>query len=118
MPAAAGVGRALAACFAAAGHDQILVSSDERDLRAMTADLMIRYRVRACPVAADVSDGDCYLERIASAANEMGGMDGGSSRLAPSPRPTTAPLISIGWPGSTESTTSRSCVLRPAFYRI
>jgi NAD(P)-dependent dehydrogenase (short-subunit alcohol dehydrogenase family) len=76
VPAAAGVGRALAACFASAGHDLILVSSDERDLRAMTADLMIRYRVRACPVAADVSDGDCYLERIASAANEMGGMDG------------------------------------------
>ncbi len=74
--ASAGVGRALAACFASAGHDLILVSSDERDLRAMTADLMIRYRVRACPVAADVSDGDCYLERIASAANEMGGMDG------------------------------------------
>ena len=76
MPAAAGVGRALAACFASAGHDLILGSSDERDLRAMTADLMIRYRVRVCPVAADVSDGDCYLERIASAANEMGGMDG------------------------------------------
>jgi len=76
VPAAAGVGRALAACFASAGHDLILGSSDERDLRAMTADLMIRYRVRVCPVAADVSDGDCYLERIASAANEMGGMDG------------------------------------------
>jgi len=76
VPAAAGVGRALAACFASAGHDLILVSADERDLRAMTADLMIRYRVRARPVAADVSDADCYLERIASAANEMGGMDG------------------------------------------
>jgi len=76
VPAAAGVGRALAACFASAGHDLILVSADERDPRAMTADLMIRYRVRARPVAADVSDADYYLERIASAANEMGGMDG------------------------------------------
>jgi len=74
--ASAGVGRALATCFASAGHDLILVSSDERDLRAMTADLEIRYGVRACPVAADVSDGDSYLDRIASAANEMGGMDG------------------------------------------
>jgi len=75
--ASAGVGRALAACFASAGHDLILVSSDERDLRAMTADLMIRYGVRASSVAADVSDGgDSYLDRIASAANELGGMDG------------------------------------------
>ena len=74
--ASAGVGRALATCFASAGHDLILVSSDERDLRAMTADLEIRYGVRACPVAADVSGGDSYLDRIASAANEMGGMDG------------------------------------------
>jgi short-subunit dehydrogenase len=74
--ASAGVGRALAARFASAGHDLILVSSDERDLRATTADLAIRYGVTACHVAADVSDGDSYLDRVASAAVEMGGIDG------------------------------------------
>lgn len=72
----AGVGRALGTCLASAGHDLILVSSDERDLRAMTADLVIRYGVRVCSVAADVNDGDSYLDRIASAADAMGGMDG------------------------------------------
>jgi len=74
--ASAGVGRALAVSFASAGHDLILVSSDECDLRAMTNDLVIRYGVRVHHVAADVSDGDSYLDRIASAAHERGGMDG------------------------------------------
>src|SRR5438552_11956083 len=74
--ASAGVGRALAVRFASAGHDLILVSSDERDLHATTADLRIRYGVRACSIPADVSNDDSYLDQIASAANEMGGMDG------------------------------------------
>ena len=39
--ASAGVGRGLAARFAAAGHDLVLVASDERDLAAMAADLGI-----------------------------------------------------------------------------
>jgi len=42
----------------------------------MTADLVIRYGVRVCPLAADVNDGDSYLDRLASTAQAMGGMDG------------------------------------------
>jgi short-subunit dehydrogenase len=74
--ASAGVGRALATQFALAGHELILVSSDERDLRATTADLAIRFGVRATFVAADLSDGDAYLDRVAGIAKEMGGIDG------------------------------------------
>lgn len=74
--ASAGVGRGLAARFAAAGHDLVLVASDERDLAAMAADLGIRHGVRVCWVAADVGAGDAYLERIALACTEMGGLDG------------------------------------------
>jgi hypothetical protein len=78
----------------------------------MTAGLMIRYRVRVCPLGADESDGDCYLERIASAANEMGGMDGLLFPIG------AVAATDDWWPGSPESTTSRSCVLPPAFDRI
>jgi short-subunit dehydrogenase len=74
--ASAGVGRALAVRFASAGHDLILVASDERDLRAMTSDLAIRYGVKARPVAADAGEGDAYLERIAETAREWGEVDG------------------------------------------
>src|SRR5881296_2453068 len=74
--ASAGVGRALAVRFASAGHDLILVSPDERDLSATRGDLTIRYGVKVRSVAADVNDGDLYLDRIAGAAKEMGGMDG------------------------------------------
>ena len=74
--ASAGVGRALASAFAAAGHDLVLVSSDERDLRALTSDLAIRHGARVTAIAADVNDGDGYLDRVAAAVRTLGALDG------------------------------------------
>jgi len=74
--ASAGLGRALARRFATAGHDLIVVSSDQRDLAAVAADLSIRYGVRVVPVAADVGTEDAYLDRVAAAADALGGIDG------------------------------------------
>lgn len=74
--ASAGVGRALASAFAAAGHDLVLVSSDERDLRALTSDLTIRHGGRVSAIAADVNEGDAYLDRVADAARRLGALDG------------------------------------------
>ena len=72
----AGVGRALAAQLAASGHDLILVSSDARDLRAVASDLGIRYGARVATVAADVTEGDAYLDQVAREAHGMGALDG------------------------------------------
>jgi short-subunit dehydrogenase len=74
--ASAGVGRALATRFAAAGHDLVLVASDERDLRATAADLAIRHGVSTRWVAADAGSDRRCAERIAAAALELGGLDG------------------------------------------
>jgi short-subunit dehydrogenase len=73
--ASAGVGRALATAFAAAGHDLVIVSSDERDLRALSSDLTIRHGTRVAAIAADVNDGDGYLDRVAD-AGRLGALDG------------------------------------------
>lgn len=71
----AGLGRALAGRLAAAGHDLVLVSSDERDLAAMTSDLKLRHGVRVSSVAADLG-GDCgYLEELEDRAAALGGLD-------------------------------------------
>jgi short-subunit dehydrogenase len=74
--ASAGVGRALATRFAAAGHDLVLVASDERDLRATAADLAIRHGVRTRWVAADAGADRRCGERIAALADDVGGLDG------------------------------------------
>lgn len=76
LGASAGLGRALARRLAAAGHHLILVSSDERDVAAMAADLSVRHGTRTVAIAADVGDGDAYLERVAEAAQALGGLDG------------------------------------------
>lgn len=73
--ASAGVGRALATRFAAAGHDLVLVATDERDLRATAADVGIRYGVRARCIATDAGgDAQCG-DRIAAAGADLGGLD-------------------------------------------
>jgi len=76
LGASAGLGRALARRLAAARHDLILVSSNERDVAAMAADLSVRHGVRAVPIGADVGEGDVYLERVAEAARALGSLDG------------------------------------------
>lgn len=73
--ASAGVGRALARTFAAAGHDLVLVASDERDLRATAADLGIRYGVRARCIASDAASDAACGDRIAAAGADLGGLD-------------------------------------------
>ena len=74
--ASAGVGRALASAFASAGHDLILVASDARDLRALASDLEIRHGARVAAIAADVNDGDAYLDEVAAAVRRLGALDG------------------------------------------
>jgi short-subunit dehydrogenase len=72
--ASAGLGRALAERLAAAGHDLVLVSSDERDLAALASDLSLRHEVRVVPVALDLGGAE-PLERLEQAAAELGGAD-------------------------------------------
>jgi short-subunit dehydrogenase len=74
--ASAGLGRALADRFAAAGHGLVLVASDARDLDAMASDLSLRHGVGVRTVAADLAAGDGYLDRVATAAEALGGPDG------------------------------------------
>jgi short-subunit dehydrogenase len=74
--ASAGLGRALATRLAAAGHSLVLVASDPRDVGAVAADLRIRYRVPVTAVPADVAADDGYLDRVAAAADALGGVDG------------------------------------------
>ncbi len=56
LGASGGLGRALAAELAAAGRDLLLVSSDDRDVAAIAADLGLRFGVSAAAVAADARD--------------------------------------------------------------
>lgn len=74
--ASAGIGRALADRFAAAGHDLIVLSSDNRDLAAVASDLSIRHGVRVATLTADLAAGDAYLDDLAAEADRCGGIDG------------------------------------------
>jgi short-subunit dehydrogenase len=56
--ASAGLGRALAECLAAAGHDLFLVASDVRDLAPLAADLRLRFAVRTFIRSIDLTDFD------------------------------------------------------------
>jgi short-subunit dehydrogenase len=53
--ASSGIGYELAKCFAEAGHDLILVSRSQSDLRAVADDLAEAYGVTATPIAKDLS---------------------------------------------------------------
>ena len=55
LGASGGLGRALCYRFAADRQDLVIVASDERDLNALKSDLEIRFGIRVCAVAADVS---------------------------------------------------------------
>jgi len=74
--ASAGLGRSLAGRFAAAGHDLVIVSSDERDLSVTAFDLSTRYGVQVASVAADLGRDDAYLERLEAALASLGDPDG------------------------------------------
>lgn len=53
--ASAGIGRALAACFAAGGHDLILVARREQVLQQLAAELNERHGVKVVPIAMDLA---------------------------------------------------------------
>ena len=81
--ASAGLGRALAERAAAAGHDLMLASSDERDLAALATDLRIRNGVRVATAAVDLGLDGAGADAIMRAATELGGAD--------------AVLFPVGW---------------------
>lgn len=56
--AGSAIARAIAARFAAAGHDVVLAGRDLADLRDTAADLQIRYRVRSASLPFDALDFD------------------------------------------------------------
>lgn len=89
--ASAGLGRALAAELAAAGHDLALVSSDPRDLGALAADLRIRHGVRVVDVPLDLGGDPTGVERLAEAVAGLGSPD--------------ALLLPVGWTAETDEPT-------------
>lgn len=94
--ASAGLGRALAEALAAAGHDLVLVSSDERDLEAAVSDLRIRHRVKVVGVPLDLGGELARLERLSQAVRDLGGAD--------------ALLLPIGWTAASDDTTTSADV--------
>jgi short-subunit dehydrogenase len=74
--ASAGLGRALSNELAANGHNLLLVASDERDIEAVAADLLLRHGVVVRTAVADVMDRDTYLATITEAADKMGAIEG------------------------------------------
>jgi len=73
--ASAGLGRALAAALAAAGHDLVVAASDARDVEALAADLRLRCGVRVAALAVDLGSPEADLEPLARAAESLGGAD-------------------------------------------
>jgi short-subunit dehydrogenase len=73
--ASAGLGRALAAALAAAGHALVLVASDARDVEALAADLRLRHGVRAVALGLDLGRAGADVEPLVRAADALGGAD-------------------------------------------
>lgn len=69
--ASAGLGRALATGFAAAGHDLVIVASDDRDVRAVASDLALRYSVRIAAVATDLAATQSSVAAVVEAAASL-----------------------------------------------
>ncbi len=74
--ASAGLGRALATEAARRGHNMLLVASDERDLRALTAHLHLQYGVRAEYLAFHIQDSVETEWGIVAAAQKFTSIDG------------------------------------------
>ena len=72
--ATAGLGRALAANLAQAGHEIALVARDIRDLDAVAADLTLRYSGKVCCRAEDIARPDASALRDWTVA-ALGGID-------------------------------------------
>lgn len=74
--ASGGLGRALAERLAADGHRLVLVARDAAVLDTLAGELRDRHGIEATSVAADVAEGPNYLDRVISAAESSGGIDG------------------------------------------
>lgn len=82
--ASSGLGRALAAELARAGHDLLLVASDARDVEAVAADLQLRHGVVTRALALD-------LARSADPGRSM------AAALDAMPKPLQALLLPLGY---------------------
>ncbi len=76
MGASAGVGRALSEALAARGDALLLVASDARDLEPQASHLRLLYGVQVEIVAADAIRPEEFLEKIISAAQTFGEIEG------------------------------------------
>ena len=74
--ASAGLGRALADRLAQDKHNLLLIASDENDLKALAADLSLRYLVKTEIAAIRLSSDIASVERIAAQAKSLGEIDG------------------------------------------
>lgn len=72
----AGVGRAIAERFAAAGEPLVILSSDLRDAGAVASDLSLRYRVSTEAVALDLRSGDLDLRYLDVALDRLPALHG------------------------------------------
>jgi len=71
-----GLGRALAEVFACAGHSLVLLSSDERDSRAVAADLALRHGVQVRAVTCDLAAATLDYGAIEDALSGLPGLEG------------------------------------------
>lgn len=74
--ASAGLGRALADQLAQAGHNLLLVASNEEDLAAIASDLVLRHSIRAEKVAVHLSCDEKSVAQIVEGASRLGSIDG------------------------------------------
>jgi short-subunit dehydrogenase len=66
-----GLGRCLAERFAAGGYALVLVSSDQRDNRALASDLALRFGVQVAPVTMDLSERSLDLSALNGALSGL-----------------------------------------------
>ncbi len=112
--ASGGLGRALCERFASAGHDLVTISSDERDLAAMSADLQIRYGARVTAIPADVATGHEYLDDVVRVTEEQGPLDGMLFPTGVVASEDTGGLEPARWTADTDELHKRRRRCRPA----
>lgn len=76
LGASAGLGRALAERLAGEGNDLFLVASDERDLKALAADLTLKHPVRIAYHVAHLDSSHEWLEPIVAKAKAFAAING------------------------------------------
>jgi short-subunit dehydrogenase len=74
--ASAGLGRALSKKLAAEENNLILISRDNRDLKATASDLLILYNINVVTLPVDLSANTDFLSELEQKINIFGGIDG------------------------------------------